>query len=157
MNRTQNTARLLLTVAMALSIAGAQAASMTFTGSAKTSSSQVQMPLANGATVVTANATGFAAMTGDSAKAPLLLTLRCSGLGYAMNDEAGSIELYCTFMENDVDQFDVKGTEQSGETVITVIGGSGRWANAKGTGSLKRTATSVNSSTSTFNLTIETP
>jgi hypothetical protein len=79
------------------------AASMVFTGSASTSSTQVQMPLANGATVVTANATGFAAMTGASAPNPILLELRCSGLGYAMIENAGNIEFYCTFMENDVD------------------------------------------------------
>ena len=133
------------------------AASMSFTGSASTSSTQVQMPLANGATVVTANATGVAALMGDSTPNPILLRLRCSGLGYAMNESDGNIELYCTFMENDVDQFDVKGTEKSGETIITVIGGSGRWANATGSGTLKRTATSENSSTSTFDLTINTP
>ena len=133
------------------------AESMTFTGSASTSSTQVQMPLANGATVVTANATGIAAMTGESAPIPILLELRCSGLGYAMDDSDGSTELYCTFMENDVDQFDIKGSEKSGETTITVIGGSGRWAKATGSGTLKRVSTSENSSRSTFELTINTP
>ncbi len=137
--------------------AASNAASMTFKGTASTSSTQVQMPLANGGTVVTANATGVAAMIGDSAPNPILLGLRCSGLGYAMNAEHGSIELYCTFIENDADQFDVKGIEKSGETVITVIGGSGRWANATGSGTLKRTATSENSSRSTFDLMINTP
>jgi hypothetical protein len=115
------------------------------------------MPLANGATVVTANATGVAAMMGESTRNPILLKLRCSGLGYAMDESDGSIELYCTFMENDVDQFDIKGSEKSGETVITVIGGSGRWANATGSGTLKRVSTGENSSRSTFNLTINTP
>ena len=133
------------------------AASMVFTGSASTSSIQVQMPLANGAAVVTANATGFAAMTGASTPNPILLELRCSGLGYAMIEKAGDIKFYCTFMENDVDQFDIKGTEKSGETVITVIGGSGRWVNATGSGTMKRTATGEASSRSTFDLTIDTP
>ena len=137
--------------------AAGNAASTSFTGTASTTSTQVQMPLANGATVVTANATGVAAMTADSAPHPILLGLRCSGLGYAMNESNGSIELYCTFVESEADQFDVKGTEKSGETLITVIGGSGRWANATGSGILKRVSTSVNSSQSTFNLTIETP
>jgi hypothetical protein len=85
------------------------------------------------------------------------LELRCSGLGYAMIEKAGDIKFYCTFMEIDVDQFDIKGTEKSGETVITVIGGSGRWANATGSGTMKRTATGEASSRSTFDLTIDTP
>jgi len=137
--------------------AAGSADSKTFTGTAATTSTQVQMPLANGATVIIANATGVAAMTGESAPSPILLGLRCSGLGYVINESEGNIELYCTFMANAVDQFDVKGSEKSGETVITVIGGSGRWANATGSGTLKRTSTSENSSRSTFNLTINTP
>ncbi len=133
------------------------AGSTTFTGSASTSSTQVQMPLANGATVVTAIATGVAAMTSNSTPNPILMELRCGGLGYAKNETEGSIELYCTFMENEADQFDVKGSENAGKTVITVIGGSGRWANATGSGTLTRTSTGTNSSKSTFNLTIVTP
>ena len=105
---------------------------------------------ASGGTVVTANATGVAAMTTGANTNPILFGLRCSGLGFAPSEKSGDIDFYCTFMENDVDQFDVKGTEQSGETKITVIGGSGRWEKATGSGTLKRIATSVNSSGPTF-------
>jgi hypothetical protein len=114
------------------------------------------MPMANGGTVVTANVTGVGAMITASVSNPILLKLRCSGLGYTVNN-TGNIEFYCTFMENEVDQFDVKGTETSGETAITVIGGSGRWVNATGSGTLKRASTGTNSSNTTFELTIETP
>ena len=132
------------------------AASTTYTGSASISSTQVQMPMANGGTVVTANVTGVGAMITASVSNPILLKLRCSGLGYTVNN-TGNIEFYCTFMENEVDQIDVKGTETSGETAITVIGGSGRWVNATGSGTLKRASTGTNSSNTTFELTIETP
>ncbi len=135
----------------------ASAGSMTYTGSASTTSTQVEMPLANGGTVITANATGVAAMNSKSVPNPILFGLRCSGLGMVEGESGGAIEFYCTFMENDVDQFDIKGTEHAGETKITVIGGSGRWEKATGSGTLKRTATSVNSSRSTFDLTIITP
>ena len=133
------------------------AGSMAYTGSASTSSTQVQMPLANGGTEITANATGVAAMTSQDTPNPLLFALRCSGLGFAPGESSGSIEFYCTFMENDVDQFDVRGSEDSGQTKITVIGGSGRWEKATGSGTLKRTATSTSSSRSTFDVTINTP
>ena len=138
------------------------AASTTYTGSASISSTQVEMPMANGGTVVTANVTGVGAMITASISNPILLKLRCSGLGYTVNN-TGNLEFYCTFKENDADQFDVKGTEKSGETgktgetVVSVIGGSGRWVNATGSGTLKRASTGTNSSNTTFELTIETP
>ena len=108
-------------------------------------------------TVISISANGVAAMTGDSAPNPILLTLRCSGLGYAEKDAPGSADFYCSFMENETDQFDVKGTDNEGETKITVIGGSGRWAGATGSGTVKRTSNTGDKSRATFDLTITTP
>jgi hypothetical protein len=66
MNLTSDQLRASAVALVLAFLAVGNAASMSFIGSASTSSTQVQMPLANGATVVTANATGVAALMVDS-------------------------------------------------------------------------------------------
>jgi hypothetical protein len=139
-----------------LSVGPVIAGTVVYKGSTRTSSTQIRMPLASGATVATAAAVGSAAMTSTEAENPLLLDMKCSGMGL-LADSGASITYYCTFSENDVDQFDVKGVEKPEGSTAEVIGGSGKWAGATGSGTFKRKATSETSSTSTFELTIETP
>jgi hypothetical protein len=129
---------------------------LAFNVSAKTQSTQIRMPLANGNTVATAAALGSAAMSSKETENPVLLDMKCSGMGL-LDDTSTSLVYYCTFVENDVDQFDVKGIETPEGSSAEVIGGSGKWAGATGSGKFDRTATSETSSTSTFELTIETP
>jgi hypothetical protein len=148
----------LLTVAvLMLSYGAVNAETVTFKGRSNTQSTQLQLPLANGSTVVTAAATGFAAMMSDKGEHPILFAMKCTGMGMLGADAPQDIDFYCSFMENETDGFDMHGSEKPDGSKATIIGGSGRWAGATGGGTFKRTQTSQTSGSSTFDLKITTP
>lgn len=147
----------LVAVAALVFASGTFAGTKTYNGSASTQTTPMPMPLANGGAVITTSATGVAAMTESGATAPILFSVRCSGLGYAATEKVGGIRFFCTFAEDAQNGFDVNGTEKAGKTSIEVIGGNGRWKGATGKGEFKRTAAGENMSKSTFTLEITTP
>ena len=114
------------------------------------------MPLASGDAVVLGTAQGVAAI---STSPPSILELRCSGMGIAkMQGEVGSV-FYCTFSDptNTANGFDVKGIERGNSSSLEVVGGSGRWAGASGTGTLNRISEWSDGGSFELELTIDTP
>ncbi len=98
------------------------------------------MPLGNGNAVLIVELAGIVALS-DSP--PTLSAMSCSGMGLQKADSSISTDFYCNIKQNDEDSFDLKGIaaesadgESSGS--FDVVGGSGKWANAKGKGKFNR-------------------
>ena len=134
--------------------AGAAAETVTYTGSATAAVSKLMLPLGNGASVVTAANHGIAAI---STSPPSLLQMDCLGLGLLSAKDDYSTDFYCTFSENEENSFDVKGTDGPDGGKATVIGGSGKWKDATGSGTFKRVSSTESSSSITFEITVTTP
>ena len=136
--------------------AGAGAETATYTGSGNYVADQDLMPLASGDAVVLGTAQGTVAM---STEPPSLMEVRCSGMGIAKHGgDYGSV-LYCAFIDA-VDKqhgLDIKGIEREGSTALEVVGGSGRWAGASGTGTLERIREWSNGGAIRFELSVTTP
>lgn len=112
------------------------AGNLTYKGSAQTTAQKSLLPLASGDTVVTSASHGVAAISTDP---PTILTVKCAGLGTLKANDEFSGDAYCTFSANDTDRLDVKGSERPGSpATLEVIGGSGKWAGARGTGVFTR-------------------
>lgn len=82
----------------------------------------------------------------------------CAGLGYMSAEGEYSVDAYCSFAETAVDAFDIKAKLKStvGGTV-EVIGGSGKWAGATGTGTIKPKSIAGNRGSYTYEFKITTP
>jgi hypothetical protein len=137
--------------------AGVNAETVNYTGTIHTLPTRLVMPLANGSSVVNASAHGYAAMYANS-EAPILMEVTCTGMGLLEPDAemVTDLEVYCR-MDDDDDGFDLHGIDGPDGLEATIIGGSGRWAGATGSGSFRRTEVSETSSEATFNLEIKNP
>jgi len=62
----------------------------------------------------------------------------CAGMGHISDVGDDSMQAYCTFEEKRGDIFDIKATGVKGKGSVDVIGGSGKWKGATGTGTFKR-------------------
>lgn len=63
----------------------------------------------------------------------------CAGLGYMTVDGTmTAVESYCTFRESEQDAFDIHNKVTGDEGMIEIIGGSGKWKGATGTGTVRR-------------------
>ena len=62
----------------------------------------------------------------------------CAGLGHLTAEGRYSGALYCTFTETGDDSFDLKATTGDDSGSVEIIGGSGKWTDATGKGSLTR-------------------
>ena len=107
-----------------------------YTGTVYAISVQSLMPLGNGDGVVISEVSGVSAMSGNP---PSLFGFNCAGMGIEDAEGKAEIDIYCTFKENDDDSFDLKGTIKQGKGKLKVIGGSGKYADATGKGTFKRT------------------
>ena len=134
--------------------AGATAETATYTGSATAAVSKSILPLGNGGSVVSATNHGTAAI---STTPPTLLEMDCMGQGLLGADNKYSTDFYCTFRANETDSFDVKGTDGPEGGQATVIGGSGKWKDATGSGTFKRVSSTESTSSTTFELKVTTP
>lgn len=114
---------------------GAGAGSIEYTGRVYADRSANLLPLGNGNGAMTVEAAGIAAMSGNP---PSVFKLGCAGLGLVDSAGEATMDVYCTFYENDTDAFDLKGKVHKGEGSFDVIGGSGRFAGATGTAKYKR-------------------
>jgi hypothetical protein len=113
------------------------------------------MPLGNGDAVVISQSAGIVAMSGEP---PTIHALSCSGMGLQKQDESTTTDFYCNLKENSEDSFDIKGNagnETGGE--INVIGGSGKWAGAKGKGKFVRVIQSEEGNKNVFEVEITVP
>lgn len=67
-------------------------------------------------------------------------------------------DAYCTFSANDTDRLDVKGSERPGRPgALEVIGGSGKWAGARGTGVFTRVGSEGEHNFFNFEIELTTP
>jgi hypothetical protein len=62
----------------------------------------------------------------------------CAGLAYLSPTGDVSTSVYCTFTESGGDSFDLHGRGDGVSGSVEIIGGSGKWAGATGTGTIKR-------------------
>ena len=127
----------------------------TYNGSGRIFGSETSMTLGNGNTVKMLSSEGIATL---STNPPTLLDIKCVGMGVLTIDNRFSDEFYCTLRENDTDSFDLQGTEdEKGGGTVTVIGGSGKWKGATGSGDFELVSNNNELSTFTYKLTITTP
>ncbi len=123
------------TLACAMCTAAWASETITYTGTGTFAATQLVMPLASGGAAVhlsndivatiEPSESGF--MTGD-----------CAGLGHISADGEYGVSALCSFVENANDAFDIKATltpAVGGE--VEIIGGSGKWQGATGTGTIK--------------------
>jgi len=131
------TARILIVLVMMMSMNTVMAAQEKLEGRVYAASVRTLMPLGSGDAVISLNAQGIVAMSGDT---PLLFGMNCIGMGLQDSNDKITNNVYCTFKRNDADTFDIKGTVIDGKGDLNVIGGSGRYAGATGKGNFKRLA-----------------
>lgn len=62
----------------------------------------------------------------------------CAGLAYMSPIGNVNTNVYCTFSEHGADSFDLHGQGDGISGSVEIIGGSGKWAGATGTGTIKR-------------------
>ncbi len=65
--------------------------------------------------------------------------------------------LYCTFTASGDDGFDIKAAVRDDSGSVEIIGGSGKWANATGKGSVKRKYSAGNRGSYEYEFSITTP
>jgi hypothetical protein len=144
-------------LALTVVVANAWAAEpVTYTGSGNYVAKQDLMPLQNGDAVILGTAQGAVAI---STAPPMVLDVRCSGMGLSRaGGDYGSV-IYCAFADpvNRDDGFDVKGVERGDQTSLEVVGGSGKWVGASGSGSLHKTTNWTNGGAFRFEITIAVP
>lgn len=113
------------------------------------------MPLGNGDGVLIMQSSGIVAMSGDP---PTIHALSCSGMGLEKPDETTTTDFYCNLKETPEDSFDIKGTVGGeGAGGFDVIGGSGKWAGATGTGEFVRVVESEKGNKTVFQVKITVP
>ncbi len=126
-----------------------------YTGTVYASPVKSLMPLGNGDGVLITQSAGIVAMSGEP---PTMHTITCVGMGLQKTDETITTSFYCNLKESEEDSFDIKGTaknEEGGE--FEVIGGSGKWAGATGTGSFVREIQSEKGNKNIFKVEITVP
>ena len=62
----------------------------------------------------------------------------CAGLAYMSPTGDSSTNMYCTFRELGEDSFDLHARGNGTSGSVEIIGGSGKWAGATGTGTIKK-------------------
>ena len=62
----------------------------------------------------------------------------CAGLAYLSPTGDADTNVYCTFNENGDDSFDLHARGDGTSGSVEVIGGSGKWAGATGSGMIKK-------------------
>ena len=115
---------------------------------------RVVLPLANGgAAVQTSNNVVATIEPSESG----FIFGDCAGLGYLTAEGSHSASVYCTFTETGNDSFDPKAVTQDESGTVEIIGGSGKWAGATGTGSVKRRYTAERRGSYEYEFRITTP
>ena len=127
---------------------------VTYRGTGTYAVARTVLPMANGGaaihlvndTVATIAPSDIGFMFGD-----------CAGLAYLSPTGKVTNSTYCTFSETAEDSFDVHGQGDGTEGAIKIIGGSGKWAGAAGTGIIKKKWAQDNRGTYVYEFTISTP
>jgi hypothetical protein len=147
---------LLAALLLAGASAGVAAAETTYSGTGNAVTSYTLLPLANGGAAVQMTNSNVATIAPSD---PGFIYGDCAGLGYMPPEkETMTGTFYCTFRESAADSFDIKGTtEQVGQGTVEIIGGSGKWKDASGSGSFKRKFADGNRTTYDYEFRITTP
>ncbi len=126
----------------------------TYTGSGTYQANTLTLDLGNGATVFRAENEGVVSI---STSPPTILFSKCMGLGITNPNSSFETDFYCTFEEDNLNSFAIKGhsTDKGGDGKI--IGGSGKWKGATGTMTLTGRQVNGNRGKYTFKMTVTTP
>jgi len=146
----------ILVALMVFTSAVAAGETVTLTGTSTTVATKTLMPMVrDGDTVVIGTNDGYAAV---STNPPSLMQIRCSMLGMvgATNEEYHA-DFYCALRDLEGNGIDLKGEDRANGGEVTVLGGSGKYQGATGSGSFKRLAGTLTESHSTFELNLELP
>ena len=112
------------------------------------------LPLANGGAAVQLSHNIVATITPSE---PGFIFGDCAGLGYLTVEGRYSGALYCTFTETGDDGFDIKAAVRDDSGSVEIIGGSGKWTDATGKGSVKRKYSEGNRGSYEYEFSITTP
>ena len=147
----------LVIAAMAVGGIGTAAAeTVTLTGKGTYFVKRELMPLGNGgAALHTTNTTVVSVEPSESG----VMFGECAGLAYLSPDAKMSSRVYCNFADNAKDTFVIQGDlAAAGEGgKISVLGGSGKWANATGTGKITPLGEDDNQGRYSYEFKITTP
>lgn len=116
-------------------ITAANAETMTLTGKGTYFVDRDLMPLGNGgAALHTTNTTVVSVEPSESG----VMFGECAGLAYLSPESTLSSRVYCNFSENGKDTFVVQADLEAGKPggKISILGGSGKFANATGSGKI---------------------
>ncbi len=155
MNTSKTIAVLVATLASLIFGTASAGEAVTYTGTGTYVASHLLMPLGNGGAAVTLTNRTVATISPSD---PGFIFGECAGLGFmtAEGDMPETI-FYCTFRETEEDSFDLKGLRGLEGGKAEVIGGSGKWAGATGTGTFQRKYQGGNRGSYNYELTITTP
>jgi hypothetical protein len=132
----------------------ALAETVTFKGTGTYSVVRVLMPLSNGGavlhlshdTIATVEPSESGFMSGD-----------CAGLGYISPEGEVSIDSVCDFSLNSKDALVIRGEADLVGSKIKVIGGSGKYEGATGSGTMRRRWVEGNRGSYDYEITVTTP
>ncbi len=108
---------------------------VTYRGTGTFVATRTLMPLANGGAAIHLSNQVVATIAPSE---PGFIFGDCAGLGYLSPDSAYEVHVFCTFTETGNDSFDVKGEGGVKGGGVEIIGGSGKWMGATGTGTFTR-------------------
>ncbi len=112
------------------------------------------LPLANGGAAIHLSHNIVATITPSE---PGFIFGDCAGLGYLTVEGRYSGALYCTFTETGDNSFDLKAVTRDDSGSVEIIGGSGKWMDATGKGSVKRKYSAGNRGSYEYEFNITTP
>lgn len=150
--RTMNVLAAAVVVGLAASPAAAE--TVTYTGTGTYESLRLLMPLANGGAVVNVSVDTTATIAPSEVG---FLHGNCSGLIRISTKDIESATAVCSFREHDQDAFDVELSFSGDHAKVSVLGGSGRWKDASGDGTLTRKYVQGNHGTYQYTFNISTP
>ena len=129
--------RVLFLMVTATSFCGAVSAGepVTYRGTGNYVVTRMVLPMANGgAAVQLVNDTSATISPSESG----FIFGDCAGLAYLSPKGDTSTNVYCTFRELGEDSFDLHARGDGTSGSVEIIGGSGKWAGATGTGTIKK-------------------
>ena len=125
----------LMIVTLVLAFGTASAETITYRGTGYYVASKELMPLANGGAVVQLEMRTVATIEPSE---PGFMFGDCTGMGLLTAKGEVSGDIFCNFEENAEDGFDIRGKFIAGGATAKVIGGSGKWEGATGSGKFRR-------------------
>ena len=134
----RNIAKLAFVAAAVLgvgTVAALAGETVTYHGTGTFVATRALMPLANGGAAVHLSNETVATI---SPSEPGFIFGDCVGLGYLSPEAEYEVNVFCTFTETGDDSFDVKGEGGVKGGSVEIIGGSGKWSGATGTGTFTR-------------------